>query len=326
MHPCLLKCQVDTSVSTSRLRAIALKMSELESSCLDYSGKMQKGNFLAVDLGGTNLRVGLVSILTNPSLFKIKTESPLIQEAIESFEQGSMVSLCSFTVPDALKQSSSEELFGFIADAIAAFVHVFNQINPISNINCKLGFTFSFALKQTRPDKGILLNWSKGFNIPDCIGKDVIELLQHEICLRKLPISVMAVINDTVGTLLSHMLDHPNTIISVILGTGTNAAFISKNKMINTEWGDFDQKHEFLPFEFCDKILDSQSSNPGKQAFEKLVGGMYLGEIVRILLNEFWPIPIPYSFKTKFMNLIESYIFTNIVIPQVISKSQRKSF
>jgi len=57
---------------------------------------------------------------------------------------------------------------------------------------------------------------------------------------------------------------------------------------INMEWGGFGSGkdvHAFslLPFHSVDHELDAASPNPSKQRFEKMISGMYLGEITRRL-------------------------------------------
>lgn len=48
------------------------------------------------------------------------------------------------------------------------------------------------------------------------------------------------------------------------------------------EWGNF--KSERLPRSDYDNALDFESLNPGEQIYEKMISGMYLGEIVRRIL------------------------------------------
>jgi hexokinase len=58
--------------------------------------------------------------------------------------------------------------------------------------------------------------------------------------------------------------------------------------IINTELGAFGSRNQCLDFVRTDwdKQVDKQSINHGQQVFEKMVSGMYLGEIVRtIVLN-----------------------------------------
>ena len=88
--------------------------------------------------------------------------------------------------------------------------------------------------------------------------------------------------------------------IGCIFGTGCNAAYMedcaSIPKLahmnlppdtpmaINCEWGAFDNEHKVLPRTEFDVIIDRDSPRPGQQAFEKMIAGLYLGEIFRLVL------------------------------------------
>lgn len=166
----------------------------------------------------------------------------------------------------------------------------------------RLGFTFSFPVQQIGINKGILIRWTKGFDIPDAVGKDVCELLQSEIDNLGLPVKVAALVNDTVGTLMARSYTSPGkngTVLGAIFGTGTNGAYVEKlsnikkpvqgdfdkstgDMVINTEWGSFDNQLNVLPTTRWDQQLDQDSINPGIQMFEKRVSGMFLGEILRL--------------------------------------------
>jgi hexokinase len=170
-----------------------------------------------------------------------------------------------------------------------------------------------------------LSKWTKGFTASGVEGKDVVILL-HEAFKRKgLGVDIKAVVNDTVGTLMSHAYSEPETLIGVILGTGTNAAYVEKAAnvpkwksdtgeiIINTEWGNFGAKGE-LPMTDFDIALDKNSANPGNQRFEKMISGMYLGEITRLVLIDLAKrgvifkgqsfINLP-SFETSKMSIVE---------------------
>jgi len=54
--------------------------------------------------------------------------------------------------------------------------------------------------------------------------------------------------------------------------------------IINTEWGAFDNERVVLQVTPYDNKCDRESINPRKQAFEKMVSGMYIGEVVRNVL------------------------------------------
>ncbi|KAM0343755.1 hypothetical protein ACHAPU_008182 [Fusarium lateritium] len=54
--------------------------------------------------------------------------------------------------------------------------------------------------------------------------------------------------------------------------------------VINTEWGCWDDELVVLPQTRFDKLVDETSSDPGCGLFEKMVSGMYLGELLRLSL------------------------------------------
>ncbi|NXF36007.1 HXK3 protein, partial [Nyctibius bracteatus] len=232
----------------------------------------ERGEFLALDLGGTNFRVLVVRVLEN--------------------------SICmaseSYVIPTAVTQSTGEELFDHIIDCIVDFQlkqDLMEQVLP-------LGFTFSFPCQQLGLDKAVLLSWTKGFSASGCVGQDVVHLLR-EAAQRKqhLGLKVVAVVNDTVGTMMSCGYDDPKCEIGLIVGTGTNACYMEETRnvgtvegeqgrmCINMEWGAFGDNgclDDF--FTNFDHLVDKKTINPGKQRFEKLISGMYLGEIVRHIL------------------------------------------
>lgn len=53
---------------------------------------------------------------------------------------------------------------------------------------------------------------------------------------------------------------------------------------INCEWGAFDNEHLVLPRTLYDIMIDKASPRPDQQAFEKMIAGLYLGEIFRVVL------------------------------------------
>jgi len=89
--------------------------------------------------------------------------------------------------------------------------------------------------------------------------------------------------------------------IGLILGTGTNACYLEDIKnietlkqedfpgqehmVINTEWGAFGDNGElnFIKTKW-DENVDEMSVNPGKQIYEKMISGMYMGELIRQVL------------------------------------------
>ncbi|RPA81862.1 hypothetical protein BJ508DRAFT_414574 [Ascobolus immersus RN42] len=245
----------------------------------------EQGTFLAVDLGGTNLRVCSVKLLGNGKY---------------SMEQRKV------GVSQELMNGSCEELFKYIALQIRTFLDLHHRDELASQelTVLKLGFTFSFPVEQLSINEGILLRWTKGFNIPEAVGKDVCKLLQTQIDNISLPVKVAALVNDTVGTLMARCYTNPDpstTVLGAIFGTGTNGAYVENrakiqacpaarkgdgpSMVVNTEWGGFDNSLTALPDTAYDQELDRLTNNSGSQMFEKRVSGMFLGEILRIAYN-----------------------------------------
>ncbi|KAK5991036.1 Glucokinase [Cladobotryum mycophilum] len=258
----------------------------------------EKGLYLAVDLGGTNFRVCSI-MLNGDTTFNLTFNKVAIPKEL-------------------MVAKTAKDLFSFLAQQIELFLREHHADHFESHVHrrntsstpqgyldehiFRLGFTFSFPVQQLGINKGHLIRWTKGFDIPDAIGKDVCELLQVEIDRLGLPVKVAALVNDTVGTLMARSYTSTGkhrSILGAIFGTGTNGAYIEKSKnikkpikgeydestgemVVNTEWGSFDNQLSVLPSTLWDKALDAQSVNPGIQMYEKRVSGMFLGEIVRL--------------------------------------------
>ncbi|KAI4386235.1 hypothetical protein MLD38_004183 [Melastoma candidum] len=239
----------------------------------------EKGTYYALHLGGTYFRILRVQLGGK--------RSSILSHDMERQ-----------AIPEHLMSSRSEDLFDFIASSFKTFVEREGNSSgfPLDQKR-ELGFTFSFPVKQTSVSSGILIKWTKGFEIEDTVGQDVVKCLERALERKGLVMRVAALVNDTVGTLaLSHYHD-PDTVASVIFGTGTNACYLERMDaiiksqgiltasgvmVVNMEWGNFWSSH--LPRTHYDIDLDAESPNPNDQGFEKMISGMYLGEIVRRIL------------------------------------------
>uniref|UniRef100_A0A674N4L6 Hexokinase-2 n=1 Tax=Takifugu rubripes TaxID=31033 RepID=A0A674N4L6_TAKRU len=224
----------------------------------------ERGKYLALDLGGTNFRALLVN-------FK------------RGLQQNTRVNHKIYTIPLEIMQGTGEELFDHIAQCVSDFLDYMGM----KNAHLPAGFTFSFPCEQTALDTGTLVSWTKGYKATDCEGHDVVEMLKEAIKRRNFDLDIVAVVNDTVGTMMSCAYEDPQCEIGLIAGTGTNVCYMEEiTKMcINTEWGglgdDGSLEDIITPY---DAEVNRMSVNPGKQSFEKLTSGMYLGEIVRQVL------------------------------------------
>uniref|UniRef100_A0A4W5Q6F1 Hexokinase-2 n=1 Tax=Hucho hucho TaxID=62062 RepID=A0A4W5Q6F1_9TELE len=235
----------------------------------------EKGDFLALDLGGTNFRVLLVKVSDNGKQ-KMEMENQI------------------YAIPEELMRGSGAELFDHIAECLANFLEKLGMKNQ----KLPLGFTFSFHCQQTKLDESILVSWTKGFNSHGVEGRDVVSLLRKAIIKRgDFDIDIVSVINDNVGTMMTCGYDDHHCEIGLIVGTGTNACYMEEMRhlelvegdegrmCVNMEWGAFgdDGALDDLRTDF-DQEIDAGSLNPGKQLFEKMISGMYMGELVRLIL------------------------------------------
>ncbi|BFG39830.1 hypothetical protein CerSpe_261040 [Prunus speciosa] len=239
----------------------------------------EQGLFYALDLGGTNFRV-----------LRIQLGGKEKRVVKQEFDEVS--------IPPNLMTGTSEALFDFIAETLAKFVDTEGEgFHPAPGRQRELGFTFSFPVWQTSIASGTLIKWTKGFNIEDAVEQDVVGELTKSVEKIGLDMRVTALVNDTIGTLAGGRYHNQDVIAAVILGTGTNAAYVERahaipkwhgllpksgEMVINMEWGNFRSSH--LPLTEYDQALDAESLNPGDQIFEKIISGMYLGDIVRRVL------------------------------------------
>ncbi|KAF8064993.1 hexokinase [Lyophyllum atratum] len=281
------------------------------------SGKEQ-GEYLALDLGGTNLRVCLVTVQGEGKFEIAQTKYRLTEEQ---------------------KQDDGQKLFDFCAECLKTFIDSnfgdegVRHLNPGETL--PLGFTFSYPCSQSKIDHGVLIRWTKGFGASNTEGRDVAEMFRKSLEKLELPVTLTALINDTTGTLIASHYVNPKTKIACIFGTGCNAAYMEHVKdipkmaylgidggadmAINCEWGAFDSfEHEHLPRTKYDTIVDETSNKPHEQAFEKLISGRYLGEILRLVICELidegvlflgqntYKLEVPYVFDTAFLSLMES--------------------
>ncbi|KHJ98409.1 Hexokinase [Oesophagostomum dentatum] len=257
-------------------------------------------------------------------------------------------------MPNAAMHGSGEQLFDYIAKALADFL----VEKDVAHDNLPVGFTFSYPCNQTSLKSATLLRWTKGVTAKGCVGKDVVKMLEDAIArdgpaskcleffglltlaavndrkgwerrgsgafvkaqfppplliaahieellnlLQRIEVEVVALINDTVGTMVAAAYEAKECDLGVIIGTGTNASYMEdakaivyglanasepynhKQMIIDTEWGGFGDNGEAeYIFTQYDKIIDERSDHPGVNSLDKLVAGMCMGEVVRLVL------------------------------------------
>ena len=241
----------------------------------------ETGHYFAIDIGGTNFRVVYVSL----------DDSPGGVAAVEMRDT---------PIPDAAYICPAAGLFDMMVRGLLDFgrdIGVLGEGKPPPTV----GFCFSFPCDQTALDAGVLLKLTKRFQNKGAVGTDPVEQLRAAFARAGEPAAkVVALLNDSVGTLAGGRYTDPAVELGVILGTGTNAAYVETatsvpkldaaaanslrggRVVVNTEWGGF--ADDSLPTLDADRELDAATPHAGEQLMEKQMSGMYLGEVARRLL------------------------------------------
>ena len=229
----------------------------------------ERGRFVVLDLGGTNVRATVLDMSGDGSVRVLKSDG--------------------FRLPSTV--GSANDLFGPVARFVGEMLD--------AGVDYTLGFIFAFPMEQTGVRSGRLTKWTKEFAFSGVEGEDVVSLLEEAVrresdalpALRRLKIGALA--NDTVSVLTAGARLDSRCDMGLIVATGMNLAvavpaeMISKDipggaageMLFNMECGNFSGVRSVQTQ--YDRKLDAESDTEG-QLLEKMVSGRYLGEIVRL--------------------------------------------
>ena len=234
----------------------------------------EQGEFLALDFGGTNVRVSRIKLNGGGEFEEIKrVGEPLIVEGKYDYIG---------------KNSTAEQMFDFLAKLID------EAIDGDHNTKFYLGHTFSFPSTQDNLNDARLIIWTKEFATPGVEGEVVNDLLNAALKRRGINnVEPVAVINDTVAVLLSAAYKNSGIYIGSIYATGHNTCYIEPSiddpkcygqggMILNLESGGF---MKLTPNRF-DREFDRKSEKPGEQRHEKMVSGRYMGELLGMAIAE----------------------------------------
>ena len=215
---------------------------------------------IVLDAGGTNFRTSLVSLDGQGKAF------------ISDWQKTSM--------PGIDREVSAAQFFSAFADLVERLIDKSDHI----------GFCFSYAARITEERDGVPLLFSKEIKAREVIGKPVGKGLLDELARRghEVASKKVTVVNDTVATLLATPSVIPPECVSgymgLILGTGTNMAYVAQNRhigklhltegsqCINMESGNYAIAGGRL-----DREIFSATKDPQHYHFEKMISGAYLG-------------------------------------------------
>ena len=231
---------------------------------LTHEGPLPRNLPVAViDAGGTNARVAKV-VMT--------AAGPVIGD------------LDIFPMPGSKGEIAKEEFFDTFAQKLFPFVKDCSTI----------GFCFSFPAQITPERDGKVLYFDKEVRVSGSEGMLLIQGLTATLRRMGVPNLRGVVLNDTVAALLGGLCQTDAAVwdgfSGLIWGTGINVCYAEPvenitgltgsprgTMLINTESGAFAR---VIQGDY-DRDLDSNSKDPGRHLYEKMVSGAYLGEVIR---------------------------------------------
>ncbi|KAL2862264.1 hexokinase family protein [Aspergillus lucknowensis] len=210
---------------------------------------LETGRYLAIDVGGTNLRVAFIELLADtadPDMARTRaSERPLrkaqTQRVKRTLER-------AWPIQEHLKMDNAEDLFAWIGDCIAEVVAESLTSDATKGTvpeELDMGITFSFPIMQESLSEATLMPMGKGFAITSDLNLRKILLSGYEKHTRRpddddepstkrrklfaLPkLRIAAITNDAVATLVSlayavKSLPNSRVAMGIIVGTGCNA-------------------------------------------------------------------------------------------------------
>lgn len=216
---------------------------------------------IALDAGGTNLRVAVVSF----------------------DETGARIeNLTRHRMPGIDGEIGREEFFRDLA----------SHVRPLAARAGRIGFCFSYPAEILPSRDGKLIHFTKEVKARGVEGQLLGASLSRALAdAGAAAPEKVVLLNDTVATLLAGRNAAPGQIfdgfVGIVHGTGLNAAYVERNdlvrklpgldpdgsQIINIEAGSFGRG----PVGPVDKAYDATTVNPGKYRHEKMISGAYLG-------------------------------------------------
>lgn len=278
----------------------------------------EKGTYLALDVGGSTFRVALIELRGNGDMEIVRVKSDYIDNDV--------------------KQLEGTLFFDWMAEKIAATLGEVDANYGRQSTPLSMGLSWSFPIEQTSVNSGLVIHMGKGFLCSNgTVGLELGDLIVQSCRKRDLNVQVDAILNDSSATLLSRAYGDPKTRLSLILGTGTNAAIHfpvheigltkfgvrpqgwfdhAKHVIVNSEMSMFGGG--ILPMSRWDEYINRTHLRPDYQPLEYMITGRYLGEIVRLIMVEAvetarlfggelpHSMREPYSFDTSIVAFLEA--------------------
>ncbi|KAF1352436.1 hypothetical protein BDV97DRAFT_292910 [Delphinella strobiligena] len=287
----------------------------------------EKATILALDVGGSTFRIALIELSG-----KETCQASVKDDGME------IKRLKSFPIDNSVRSLEGHLFFDWMAERIDQVLDADNhEADNNADGPLPMALAWSFPIEQTSTRSGKLLAMGKGFLATAGVeGHDICDLVTAACQKRNLNLSLQAIVNDSSATLLSQAYRDSTTRISLILGTGINAAIylpistLDREKFGSREQSWWDEaNHVLVNTELSmfgrdiwdatrwDDDLNQKHQKPDFQPLEYKTGGRFLGELVRLVIVEavekgvlfggYLPIglDVPYALDTGLISIIE---------------------
>ena len=221
-------------------------------SYLSLPSGQEQGEFLALDFGGSNIRIARIRLAGRTYECSGRARRPLGEFLLEE------------------ENMDGERLFFRLACFISEFAKEKGGF---------LGHTFSYPVKQSGPNSAVLQKWTKEMQLPGLAEVAVNELLAKQLTAAgRADIKPVVLLNDTTAVLLAAAYAGGGAPVGSVCGTGHNSCYYepARGMVINIESGNYQP----LVRNIFDRELDEESSCPGQQWLEKMTAGNYLARLV----------------------------------------------
>ena len=265
----------------------------------------ETGKYLRLEVGGTNVRVGLVELFGGHEYLNYPYE----------FEK---------PIPPELKTGDGAKLFDFFAECVGEFIEKYETVQGPEK-SYDLTFIFSFGLEKTAIDQAVVYDMTKEFKVTGVVGKNLNDLLNPALARKGLEnVSIAADGNDTESLTAGAAYLYEHGLLSFVLSTGYNIGLLILGDIFNTESGNWKDDIFLQIRSSFDIWLDLNSTQPIKYAAEKALAGTYVGELVRLVLSDMisrgllfngQASPIfntPWALDTKYLDGIQRHSETEI--------------
>ncbi|KAJ5777749.1 actin-like ATPase domain-containing protein [Penicillium odoratum] len=314
----------------------------------------EKGRYLAVYLGLFYLRVAFIDLLGEEQVEKHSHVRRTLEKAwpIENrLRQDQADSLFSW-IGDCIAEVIHDDLASSKDDAPSEITMGISFCFPIKQklLNEAIlmptgkGFTLKSSLNLRQ---ALLDGYECHTRRSDEDPAEMPAKRRKKYCLPKLKITVMT--NDTIATFASlaysiRTLPNTRVVMGLIVGAGCNSAVPMKltdlqeakiqhirekdpdaqETIVSTEWtlrGASGPLEELKIVNEWDSELEANSNRPGFQPLEYMVGGRYIGELVRIICYDWFHRTKAVPRSSLPVKLVEEYTLTTDFLSLVVAPS-----